>query len=373
MGFVPRELAPASAGHTLPGALALDFLDLMKGFRVPAAALLEGLELTEAQLEEPNARVAVATMNQLIARGRERSGEPGIGVFMGLRRRLSNYGFLGLAAMHARTLRQAVELMVEFAPVVSTTITLRFEVDGKLASLQLIENVDLGPVRDVVLLSMLIGMQQMSFTLTGREPTGVVEIAVPKPIYYHRFVDVLASVVFDRPQTRLVFDSSFLDMPIAAADRATLRLARAQCEQLLARLVQSASFVDCVRRLIPQPEGFRTLEQVAALLGLSSRTLKRKLAGQSVSFSEMVESERHERAQFLLRWSEQPLEQVAQQLGYATLPNFIRAFKRWSGETPAVYRRANRVEPPAPVAAQAPVSLPPAAADIGAPTTSQFG
>jgi AraC-like DNA-binding protein len=276
--------------------------------------------------------------------------------------------------MHARTLRQAIELMVEFAPVVSTAITLRFEVDGKLASLQLVENIDLGPVRDAVLLSMLIGMQQMSFTLTGREPTGVVEISVPKPIYYQRFADVLASVVFDRPQTRLVFDSRVLDLPLAAADRATLRLARAQCEQLLARLVQGASFVDCVRRLISQPEGFRTLEQVAAMLGLSSRTLKRKLACQNVSFSEMVESERHERAQFLLRWSEQPLEQVAQQLGYATLPNFIRAFKRWSGETPAVYRRANRVEPlehPAPVATQTP-ALQPMAAETTAPSTSHY-
>jgi AraC-like DNA-binding protein len=288
-----------------------------------------------------------------------------------LRRRVSNYGFLGLAAMHARTLGQAIELMVEFAPVVSTACTLRFEVDAKLASLQLVENVDMGGVRDVVLLSMLLGMQQMSHTLTGREPTGVVEIALPRPAYYERFADVLASVRFDRPQTRIVFDASSLELPLAAADRAALRLARAQCEQLLSRLEQGASFVDCVRRLISQPEGFRTLEQVAALLGLSSRTLKRRLASLDASFSELVEAERHERAKFLLRWSEQPLEQVAQQLGYSTLPNFSRAFKRWSAQTPAAYRRANRVDSMNAPAAQP--GLQPMAAEPGAPITSQFG
>jgi AraC-like DNA-binding protein len=43
-----------------------------------------------------------------------------------------------------------------------------------------------------------------------------------------------------------------------------------------------------------------------------------------------------------LRWSDRSLSRVGEELGYATLPNFVRAFKRWTGRTPAAYRRSQR-------------------------------
>jgi hypothetical protein len=178
------------SGHSVPGSQPLAFLDVLKPWQISASAMLEPFGLTEAQLEEPGARVPVEVMNAMIVRGRALSGEPGIGVYQGLHRRLSNYGFLGLAAMHARTLREALELMVEFAPTVSTAMGVRFEVQDRLASIRLIENIELGDVRDVVLLSMTIAQTQMGTALTGREMTGKVYVALPKPSYADRFPGV---------------------------------------------------------------------------------------------------------------------------------------------------------------------------------------
>jgi AraC-like DNA-binding protein len=328
--------------HSVPGSHVLAFVDVVRSLGVDVNELLGSRGLSEQQLEEPGARIPLHEMNALVALGRERSGEPGIGIYMGLRRRLSTYGFLGLAAMHARTLRQALELAVEFAPTVSTAVGLRFEADERIASLRLIENGELEPVRDVVLTAMAIGLARIGATLTGCEIRGHVCLALPKPSYYERFADQLFDVRFDQPDTRIVFDADSLELPLVNPDNATLRLARDQCERALAELQHGASFVDCVRRLIVDARGFRTLEHVAERLHLSPRTLRRRLAAYGVSFADLIDGERQKQAQFLLRSSERELSWICEQLGYATLPNFVRAFKRWTGITPAAYRRSLR-------------------------------
>jgi AraC-like DNA-binding protein len=341
------------SGHSVPGSQALAFLDVLKPWRIPVGELLEPLGLDEAQLEEPGVRIPVEVMNALVMRGRARSGEPGIGVYMGLHRRLSNYGFLGIAASHARTLRDALELMVEFAPTVSTAMGVRLEVQDQEVSLRLIENIELGEVRDVVLLSMLIALSKMGPSLTGREMAGKKLVALPKPAYYDRFTHVLGEFEFGAVDTRIVFDASYLDWPVIAADRAALRLARQQCERELAELHHGRNFVHCVRRLIARTGGFRTLEEVAERVEMSPRTLRRRLASHGVNFADLIDEERRKEAQLLLKSSDRSLRWIGQQLGYATLPNFVRAFKRWTGQTPAAYRRTVRGSRP-------PSTLPPA-------------
>jgi AraC-like DNA-binding protein len=339
------------SGHSVPGSQPLAFIDVLKPWRIPTAELLEPFGLTEAQLEEPGARVPVEVMNALMVRARARTGEPGLGVYMGLHRRLSNYGFVGLAAMHARTLREALVLMVEFAPTVSTAMGVRLEVQDRVASLRLVENLELGDVRDMVLLSMTVAMIQMGACLTGREMTGKAYIALPKPSYADRFPNVLSEFVWGAPDTRIVFDASYLEWPIVAADRAALRLARQQCERALAELHDGRNFVHCVKRLIARTGGFRTLEEVAERVHMSPRTLRRRLASYGVNFADLIDEERRKEAQLLLKSSDRSLRWVGEQLGYATLPNFVRAFKRWTGQTPAAYRRSvrgNRADSAAP-------------------------
>jgi AraC-like DNA-binding protein len=162
---------------------------------------------------------------------------------------------------------------------------------------------------------------------------------MPEPDYAHRFSGLLAHVRYDQPVTQLVFDAKYLDLPLVAPDRAGLRLAREQCERALRDLGLDGGIVERVRSLVAGPQGVRTLEEVAAQLRLSARTLKRRLAAQGVSYSELLERERCQRAQFLLRSSELPLLEITERLGYSTLPNFARAFRRWTGQTPAAYRR----------------------------------
>jgi AraC-like DNA-binding protein len=140
----------------------------------------------------------------------------------------------------------------------------------------------------------------------------------------------------------VVFEARALDMRLKAPDRAASLLARQQCEHAMLELGFDTGIVKRARALIPTAGGFRSLTEVAPLLRVSPRTLKRKLAREGATFSELLERVRTERAKVLLRSAELTLEEVADRLGYSSFPNFARAFRRWTGETPASHRRAAR-------------------------------
>nr|MBA3542504.1 helix-turn-helix transcriptional regulator [Deltaproteobacteria bacterium] len=73
-------------------------------------------------------------------------------------------------------------------------------------------------------------------------------------------------------------------------------------------------------------------------LHLSTRTLKRRLAEHATTFSTIVEEVRRQRALLLLDNRELSIGEIATRLGYTELPNFTRAFRKWTGMTPAAYR-----------------------------------
>jgi AraC-like DNA-binding protein len=86
--------------------------------------------------------------------------------------------------------------------------------------------------------------------------------------------------------------------------------------------------------------GFRDLEEVAKRLGMSTRTLKRRLADQGTTFSHVLDELRRQRALLLLANRELSINEIAGRLGYTEAANFTRAFRRWTGRTPAAYRNS---------------------------------
>ena len=91
--------------------------------------------------------------------------------------------------------------------------------------------------------------------------------------------------------------------------------------------------------LISHEQGYPQIEQVAAQLCMSDRTLKRQLAAEDSSYSALLEEVRHRQAVGLLSRTDLSLERIAEQLGYSDVANFNRAFRRWTGKTPGRWRR----------------------------------
>jgi AraC-like DNA-binding protein len=329
--------------HTVPISLLAQLVELVKRWHVPADELLSQVGLSEKVLVDPLGRVPVATMCDLLERARVMTGEPGLGYYLGLQKRVSVYGYLGFAALSASSVREALALAVQFAPLFSTALTLDLSIEGRLASLRVEEHMDLGPARDIVLISLMFGLQTIGGALTGREQHSSTDLAIPRPDYYERFAHLAPNTRFGQPVNRMLIDAATLDSPIVTADRTALRLARTLCERALDELGFDSGLVDRVRRLLASDVGgFRSLEQVAARIHVSPRTLKRRLAAQGGSFSALVDRERRDKALVLLRSAQLSIEDVAERLDYSTASTFVRAFHRWTGTTPAAYRRGRR-------------------------------
>ncbi len=333
----------APLGHSFPASQALQLITLVGRFGVTAEELLEGSGLVEAELDLPQVRLSTQTLTSLSERARRLTGEPGIGFYLGLQKRLTMYGFVGFAAMSASTLREAIALFVRFSPAVSTALTLDLLVNGDTATLSMEEHVDLGSAHDIALFSLLVGMRTLTSAMTGRESgAGSTDIPLARPDYFERFAHLLPNARFDMPRAAFHFSASDLDLPLVAPDRAALRLARDECERQLSALGFDRTLAARVRKLAVTAEGFRRIDDVARELHISTRTLKRRLTEEGVSYTEVIDRERHARAQELLRDADLTLEDIAHRLDYSTLANFVRAFRRWTSETPAQYRKRIR-------------------------------
>jgi AraC-like DNA-binding protein len=326
--------------HSFPGTHVLQLASCVARFGVGIDKLLQGSRYTEASLADPGTRVGVDDLVALTERARMLSAEPGLGFYLGLQRRLSMYGYVGFAAMNAATLKEALELSVRFTHVVTTALSLELMVEEDSATLRIHEHADMGPAHDVAVFSLLLGLQTVTTHLTGRGPDRVVaDIPFRKPTYFPRFAHLLPDARFNQPVLALHFSRAALDIPLLTPDRAALLLLQQACEKELEKLGFDGSLAMRVRRQLVTPDGVQRIERVARALRLSARTLKRKLAAEGVSYTELLEAERKVQGMRLLRESSLPLHEVATRLDYSTLPNFARAFRRWTGESPAQFRR----------------------------------
>jgi AraC-like DNA-binding protein len=122
-----------------------------------------------------------------------------------------------------------------------------------------------------------------------------------------------------------------------SADPAATRLAREQCERELAALGEGAPVVGRVRGLLRDDLSL-SLPDAAKRVSMSPRTLKRRLAEQGTTFTELIDDARRQRALVLLEDRRLTLEAIAAELGYSDTANFSRAFRRWTGRPPGEAR-----------------------------------
>ncbi len=339
-------MSSPSTEHSLPAAHFAHVVTLARRWNVSEEDLLEGLPFGASELADPRMTVSVPTAITILERARALTKEPGLGIYLGLQTYSSEHGYLGFAAMSAPTIRHVLDLIVKYAPIRTTAFAFSTRVDGPRTALVVDERADFGSARDIVLLSLLIGMRHMAVVHLGRKAskglradTTVVHVTLPEPAYYTRFRHIRPEVRFGRRANEIVFDTAVLDLPLATSDPVSLRLAREQCEQMLDSVAARPRTVEQVAGLVVRSDGGqRSCEEVAALINTSPRTLRRRLADEGTTFLDVRDGELRDRAIVLLRSKDLSVAQIAAKLGYANGANFQRAFRKWTGHPATRYR-----------------------------------
>ncbi|MBK8995326.1 MAG: AraC family transcriptional regulator ligand-binding domain-containing protein [Myxococcales bacterium] len=311
---------------------------------MPPEEVVATLDLSLEALTHPEARVPLSTFTALVRRAERLTGEPGLAYHAALSTRVSWHGFVGFAAMTAGTLGEALELAERFGRTRTDAVSLVSHREGDSVSVLLEEHVPLGELREFFVTALFLGIAIIGEGLAGRPLEGRVEVRHAEPSYFPRFLralPALGALCFGQPIDRIVIPSALLALPIVSADPAATRLAREQCERELAALGEGSRVVTRLRGLFLR-EGFVALPVAARALGVSTRTLKRRLAEQQTTFSGVQDDVRRGRALVLLNDPRISLDEIAARLGYSDTANFSRAFRRWTGATPGEVRARGR-------------------------------
>lgn len=324
----------------LPGAYLRDVIELAGRWHVRPEQLVRGLPVKLATLADPATRVPLPVFAEIVQRAQALTGEPALALYLGWQVRLSSHGFLGFAAMTAETLADAGALAVRYAATRTTALGLALYVEGDTVSLVIEERAELGALRELAVISLMILLWQAGQGLTGRTLMGSAECAFPQPAWLAKVPFATSIIQFDRPAHRLVFARALLDLPVKTADPVATQLARAQCERELAAIAD-AGLVGRVRAAVES--GASDLQAVAKQLRMSTRTVKRRLAERGTTFRDVVDDLRRQRALLLIEDRGLSIDDIAGRLGYTETPNFTRAFRRWTKTTPAAYRARSRI------------------------------
>lgn len=159
---------------------------------------------------------------------------------------------------------------------------------------------------------------------------------------HDEYLRVLGVVpTFDAPCHGAAFDVALLAMPVPNADTSLFSVLHQHAERLLAQrtITVDGIVAQVTTALTPRlPEGQARLVPVAAELGLSARTLQRKLADAGSSFQQVLDAVRFALAQDYLQRRELGLADIAFLLGFQDQSAFTHAFREWSGINPGAWR-----------------------------------
>ncbi len=262
----------------------------------------------------------------------------------GARVRSESLGVFGYVVQHCRDVRQSIELFARYCPMTFPRLSVELRVADDRARI-MVEH-EPRVMAMVEPLEMFVASLVHDLSEPGEDAPPATEIAFghpPKhaPGVYAELVPV--PVRFEAGWNGLSFDAAVLDRPVTGADPRIGKYLRQQADaQLQARLETTPgdSLEDRVRALVDDHLMAGTSDQasIARSLGMSPRTLQRRLEQEGTSFGRLLEDVRRQRALQLLALPGLSVGEVAFCLGYANPRAFYRSFRRWTGCTPSQWR-----------------------------------
>jgi AraC-like DNA-binding protein len=309
------------------------------------AALLDAAGLDPATVRDAEARIPYRALARLYELAAERTGDAAFGLHAGDESHPRMFDVMGAVALRSVTLRAAFDRILRFYRVLQEGAALELDVAGDTASVRYTVVEPLPPGwRHEVEATLAIVHRWLRVAL-GRD-------VVPSFVWFtHAGPPAAARAehrrVFGRAPrwgaaaNRLAFAAALLDEPLVDADPSLAPILERMLAGMLERMPR-AGFVDGVRaRVAARLRAGAPAAPVARDLGVSERTLQRRLAGEGLSYRDLVDDVRRLLAVDSLAAGAE-IREVASALGYRDATTFHRAFRRWTGSTPGAARRAGR-------------------------------
>lgn len=311
----------------------------------PAPVLAEA-GFSQDSFRDPNSRHPLKATILLWHKAAERVDDPAFGLKVAKYARQTSFHALGYSVLASVTVRDALERAVRFCHVVVDAGLLELTVQDGQAELRITSQVSYEPPGRVfrdALLSLLVrilrSLTRGTFKLDKVHLRGPIECDVTP---YRAFFG--CPVQFGEADV-LIFDSKQLDVPLKTANAELASFNDAGARDYLERMA-TGTVVDRVRAMIATllPDQVSP-DAVAKKVGLSLRSMQRNLQEHGTSYEEVLRSVRLELAELHLGAGRYAIAEIAFLLGYKSGTAFARAFKRWTGQSPADFSARAQIHP----------------------------
>ena len=304
-------------------------------------SLLAAVGIDPAALDAPAARVSTEKISRLWELAAERSGNPAIGLAQHHVPRPASFDVVGYAMVSCADLRGAFERLVRYLLILSDALTMTI---GEEPAGDRVTFVLFGGDRPVprqrieFILVTLIGFCRW---ISGREVDPLaIELPYPAPKDAGPYRAALrCPVSFDAPRNSVLFARADMTAPLPTSNPLLAELHERFAGEYLKQFDHAHTSYRAreviIRRL---PDGEPRRDQVAGELGMSERTLQRRLEQESTSFLQLLDNTRRELAEQYLGRLHLTLAQAAYLLGFADQRSFFRACRRWFEQSPGRYR-----------------------------------
>jgi len=319
------------------------FISFAEAHGASRRELLKEAAVSQETLEDPEARIEYEQYELLIQRAVARSGNPALGMRMADQLPITTHGLLGYAAMSSETLEEELSFVTRFVPTRIPVLIAELSVDKRVATLRIEEAAVLGDVRATILETTVGALHAAARFLTHGE-FELEELRFPyeEPDYVEEYRSAFGCPLsFGAEAMEMRFAARLLKTRLPLADEAAKKLAAKRCEEELAAIESSDDLEQRIRvQLLKMRRLHPSLDPLAKTLGLSPRTVRRRLRNAGTSYKAILHSVREELAVQYLRTTHWTIYQIADRLGYNDQSNFGRAFKSWTGRSPQEFRDA---------------------------------
>lgn len=297
-------------------------------------------------------RLPLADYQGLLERAIQLTGDPALGLSCGLQAAESSFGLWGPLVSHAETLRHAVRLIQQFHPLMLEQTRLHLTEQLGAARLSCDFPRTHNPAdRSIAELIVAGFVRTLRSFGCAREDMHAVHFEHKTPAHYYAYAEAFGCEVhFGAAFTGVTFCATALDRLHIHRQPELQTLVHAQAERYLSLLSRPQSYSDRVIALLRRQRsgGHPQLSDAARSLGVSSRSLRRRLLDEGTSYRSLLQSILRDSACAMLRDRDRSIQSISRALGFNNSTAFQRAFKRWVNLTPAEYRDTTLPTPSTP-------------------------
>jgi AraC-like DNA-binding protein len=321
-------------------------VDDLRRRRLAVDKLLQEVGLRKADLSNPENRLPQTPVFHLMERAASLTGDASYGLRLGASLDPRDRGLLGFIVLNSPTLIDAMTNIQRFYKVgreghdceiehFGPQVAFRFRVaDPALRGLR--------HTSEYLAATVVRGCRDLTWQSISPIRAEFIHDEPDERVEYFRFLG--CPVKFGAEWDAVIYAEETTRLPVKGADTGLLEVLEATCQKLLGPTPKGRDLVREVRHLIIErlPTGSASINAISGQLGVSSKTLERRLAEQGESFSALLDRTRFNAVTHYLEDPDMRLTQVAYLAGYTEPAALVRAFKRWTGETPAKFRERSR-------------------------------